>query len=288
MPTSEPLLHRAAGALLALAAAWPAQAHDTWLLPLPDTPRGERMLSVATGGQFPRSENGIPVEALRGNGCVAIGTPAGTGWPLRWAADRPESLWLRTTRAVPPQALLDCRVQTRYEFIELDESKIGIYLDEARADAALRERWAQLRARGLPWRERYSKHARWVGTGEGATTTLPGPLPSGGPAQAAAPALELDLQLQMPQWPLRRGDRVRGQLLWRGQPLPSHDLELRSDASAIGIWFRTDAEGRVELPLPLAARWMVRGIVLRPAGEAEWESQFLSVVFDVQPAAPGR
>ncbi len=99
----------------------------------------------------------------------------------------------------------------------------------------------------------------------------PGPLAHGGPAQAAAPALELDLALGLPQW-----------------PLAGHDLELRNEVSAIGISFRTDAEGRVEQPLPLAARWMVRGIVLRPAGDAEWESQFLSVVFGVQPAVPGR
>lgn len=274
--------------VLALLAAVPARAHDTWLMPQADTPRGERVLAVSTGNQFPRSENGIPVDSLRGNGCAGLGTAAGTGWPLRWAADRPDALWLRTTRAVPPQALLDCRVQTRAEAIELEPAKVGLYLDEARADAALRARWQQLRDRGLPWRERYSKHARWLGTSEPATTVQAGPLANGGPALGAAPQLELDLALELPQWPLKRGDRVRGQLLFRGQPLPGHDLELRNDASAIGIWFRTDAEGRVELPLPLAARWMVRGIVLRPAGEAEWESQFLSVVFDVLPAAPGR
>lgn len=272
----------------ALLAALPAFAHDTWLLPLPDTPRGERVLAVSTGERFPRPENGIPIDALRGSGCAGLGSAAGAGWPLRWVADRPEALWLRTTRAVPPQALLDCRVQTRSAPIELEPDQVDRYLDEARADAALRERWRQLRLRGLPWRERYSKHARWLGAGEEATAAQPGLLANGGPALAAAPALDLDLALGLPQWPLKRGDRVRGQLLLHGQPLAGHDLELRNDQSAIGIWLRTDAEGRVELPLPLAARWMVRAIVLRPVGDAEWESRFLSVVFDVQPAAPGR
>ncbi len=137
------LRHTAVGAALLIALS--AGAHDTWLLPLPDSPGGERALAVSAGNQFPRSENGIPVDSLRGNGSVGLGSAAVQGWPLRWAADRPDALWLRTTRAVPPQALLDCRVQTRTEFTVLEPAKIGICHDEDRADAALRARWQQLR-----------------------------------------------------------------------------------------------------------------------------------------------
>jgi uncharacterized GH25 family protein len=87
----------------------------------------------------------------------------------------------------------------------------------------------------------------------------------------------------LPRWPLRVGDVMQVQLLRDGRPLPNHAVEWRNDLSPIGLWRQTDAEGRLALPLPLAARWLLRSIDLRPSATAAdaWESRFLGVSFEV-------
>jgi hypothetical protein len=270
-----PLRATALAVALGLLSAAPARAHDTWLAPLPSGERGERVLALGTGERFPQHQGPVPVEQLAEATCHGQGAAAGRPWPLRWAADRLDALWLRTTRPVPTLTALDCRVQTRPTALELDPALVPAYLDEARADAALRQRWQALQAQGRPWRERFRKHARWIDA------------PTGGADTGAAPPppLPLDLELTLPPGGPQRGDRLRARLLWQGQPLPGHALELRNDLSPVGLWLRTDAEGVVELPLPLAARWLVRSILLRPAADEAWDSDFLGVSFDVRPAA---
>ena len=52
----------------------------------------------------------------------------------------------------------------------IDDATVQIYLDEIKAPPAVRERWATLRARGVPWQETYVKHARIEIDGEQAAT----------------------------------------------------------------------------------------------------------------------
>jgi hypothetical protein len=66
-----------------------------------------------------------------------------------------------------------------------------------------------------------------------------------------------------------------------GRPLAGLAVELRSDLSPIGIWRSTDADGRVELTLPLAARWILRGTDVRPADGDRWDSRFVTLAFEV-------
>lgn len=258
-----------------------ARAHDTWLEPRPDTERGERVLALGTGEQFPALQSPVPVELLQGSRCAARGVSpvaAPPAWPLRWRADGAHALLLRTTRPVPPALLLDCPVPMASVPITLDAAAAAAYLDEVRADAATRERWRALQARGVAWNERFSKQARLLHGGG----VLPGPLVAG--ATRGAEAMAFDARLELPRWPLRVGDVLQLQLLRDGQPLAGHAVELRNDQSPIGLWRRTDAEGRVAMPLPLAARWLLRSVDLRPAADVAdaWESRFLSVGLDVQ------
>jgi hypothetical protein len=271
-------VRRLLGAVALACATAGAAAHDTWLVPLPDTERGERALALSTGEHYPTAQTGLAVEQLAALACIARAGPAtGTAWPLRWSADRPEALWLRSTRAVPREALLDCRVQSRPQAIELAAAQVPAWLDEARAGSAARQHAQQLQAQGRPWRERFSKHARHLGGGAVQTA----PFEAGAVPGEAAPPLELDLRLQLPRWPLQRGDRLRAQVLLQGQPLADQAVELRSDLSPVGLWFKSDAEGWIEVPLPLAARWMLRSIALQPGAGEEWHSRFFSVVFEV-------
>ena len=255
-------------------------AHDSWFQPLPRTERGEVVLALGTGNQFPVMEVTIPLAQLARTGCQGEGQPRAA--PMRWVADRPTAVVLRSARPVPATTALSCWAQLRPIDIEIDNATVEIYLQEVNAVPAVRERWQALRARGVRWQESYTKHARIeLAALEAAATTA-------APAAAALPApidgLGLDLRLETPG-PLRVGDTLRAQLLRDGQPLAGVPLELRSDLSPVGIWRQTDAEGRISVTVPLAANWLLRGVELR-ASETKpdaWDSRFITLAFEVLP-----
>lgn len=252
-----------------------AAAHDSWFAPLPRTDRGEAVFAFGTGNQFPQQEITIPLFQLRSHGCQGEGQRVA---PMRWVADRPSALVLRSARPVPATAALSCWAQLHPIGIEIDDATVEVYLKEVNALPAVRERWAALRARGVRWQETYTKVARVemnaLEPAASAGTALP----------EAVPGLALDLRIESPT-PLRAGDTLRVQLLRDGQPLAGLPLEMRSELSPLGIWRQTDAEGRISLTVPLAARWLLRGVDLRPAdGRADaWDSRFISLAFEVLP-----
>ncbi len=261
--------------LLAMAAT--AQAHDSWLAPLPPSDRGEALFAFGTGNQFPVQQAAIPLAQLRSTGCISEGLRP---TPLRWVADLPTAVVLRSARPVPATAALTCWAQLKPIDIEIDDNAtVEVYLKEINATPAVRERWAALRARGVRWQETYTKHAR-VEVNPAAGTGLV----NGGADAVAIEGLGLDLRIDSPQ-PLRAGDTLRAQLLRDGQPLPGLPVELRSNLSPFGFWRTTDAEGRLHLPVPLAARWLLRAVDLQPsAAKADaWDSRFVTLAFEVLP-----
>lgn len=275
----------AATALAAtLGAALPAAAHDTWFSRLPPTARGETVLALGTGNQFPAYEVAVPLTQLQASGCRGEGVRAA---PLRWVADRPNALLLRSARPVPATASLSCWVQLVPIDIEIDDATVDNYLAEINALPAVRQRWAALRARGVRWQETYVKHARIQVTGEGAGEAAPAGSAPAEDAALTAPVdgLGMDLRIEHGAAPLRAGDTLRVQLLRDGQPLAGLPVELRSDPGAHSLWRQTDADGRIALPLPLAAHWLLRGVDLRPSATHpdRWDSRFLTWAFEVLP-----
>jgi hypothetical protein len=261
----------AAASLLA-AALGPAAAHDTWFQPLPPNARGALVLALGTGNQYPVQETPVALRQLHSSGCVGKGLPAA---PLRWVADEPTALVLRTALPAPVGSAISCWAQLVPIDIQIDDATVDLYLDEVRALPAVRERWAALKARGVPWRETYVKHVRLELPGTGAREE--------GPTEAID-GLGLDVRLDSPR-PLRAGDTLRVQLLRDGQPLAGQPLQLVGDGSGVGVWRRTDAQGRLELRLPAAGRWLLRGTELRPApdGSDRWDSRFVTLAFEVKP-----
>lgn len=259
-------------ALLGAGAA--ASAHDSWFAPLPRTDRGEAVFALGTGNQFPLQEITIPLVQLRSHGCQGPGQRLA---PMRWVADRPTAVVLRSARPVPAPAALSCWAQLHPISIDIDDATVEVYLKEVSALPAVRERWAALRGRGVRWQESYTKVAR---------VELNALEPAAGPAALAADlaGLPIDLRLESPL-PLRAGDTLRAQLLRDGQPLAGLPLELRSDLSPLGVWRQTDAEGRVSVPVPLAARWVLRGVDLRASEQQAdaWDSRFITLAFEVLP-----
>ena len=64
-----------AAAAAALLCAGSAMSHDTWLTPEADTARGERVLALSTGAQFPQRESALSMAQLAGQRCLASRVP---------------------------------------------------------------------------------------------------------------------------------------------------------------------------------------------------------------------
>ncbi len=284
-------MRRALAASLCAVAAAAASAHDTWFTPLPPTPRGQLALGLGTGTAFPAYEVAVAPVQLADSGCSGEGVrerPLREGVELsldglrQWfargagATGAPPVLALRTGRPVSPAASVSCWARLVPIDIAIDDPTVDVYLDEVQALPAVRQRWAALKARGVRWQETYVKHARIELDGEGDTSPM---------ATAALPGLGLDLRLEAARRPLRAGDSVRFQLLRDGQPLAGQPLQLVGDALPAGLWRVTDGEGRLEMRLPVAGRWLLRGTEIRPAadGSERWDSRFVTLAFEVRP-----
>jgi len=209
---------------------------------------GRWTLLLGTGNHYPVLETPLAAEALQQAACRRRDEAPLPLAPLR-AVDK--ALQLRT----PPAAGgLSCWAQSLPFEIELPPQKIAVYLKEINASPAVHAAWTAMHSRGLPWKERYTKHARIE-------------LPGTQAARIAAPGLAMDaVPLGDPRgW--RRGDSAGFQLLRDGQPLADFAVELRNERAAVGLWLRSDALGRVQVRLPLAGRWVLRGTDLRPSSE---------------------
>jgi hypothetical protein len=252
---------------LLLVASTPALAHDTWFHREARDASGRWTLSLGTGNQYPVLETPLAVESLQLAACRQADESAQALQPLR-ALD--QALQLRTP---PATGGLSCWAQSLPFELELPPDKIAVYLKEIHASPAVHAAWAGMRGRGLPWKERYAKHARIE-------------LPGTQARRAAAPGMAMDaVPLGEPAgW--RRGDTASFQLLRDGQPLAGLAVEFRHERAPMGFWRITDAQGHVQTRLPLAGRWVLRGTDLRPSSErpGTWDSRFITLAFDV--AAP--
>ena len=254
-----------------IAAAGAASAHDTWFEPLRSTPGGHLVFALGTGTRFPTYEFPLAYEYLAASGCRGEGA---SGAPLAHVEDRAANLVVRSAKPLnAPRNAVTCWAQLAPFDVEVPPEKIEVYLREIQASPALRATWAAMKARGLSWRENYTKFARIELGGTGLRAALP---------------LAMDVRLDNPRWPIRAGDELTFQVLRDGAPIADLPVELIGNLSPLGIWRKTDAEGRVRLTLPLAGRWVLRGVDLRVSRQSadEWESWFVVLGFDARPAAP--
>jgi len=156
--------------------------------------------------------------------------------------------------------------------IVLPADKVRIYLREINASRATQEAWAEMRSRGVAWKERYTKHARIELAGT--ASTRPRPVDMG-----------MDILMESGPQAMRPGDPLVFQVLRDGAPLADFAVELCSEQQRLGVWRRTDADGRVRLPAPPAGRWVLRGTDLRLSqSDADtWESRFVTLAFSIAP-----
>jgi hypothetical protein len=256
MPSAAPTL------LLALACASSAAlAHDTWFAPNgTGSLTNLTNLTLGTGNRFPVMELAVDDKYFAKRGCIAA-DGAARGLDKQRFADTATHL-----RAAPGAAA--CFVQLEPFDVELADDKIALYFKEIRPPEPVLAAWQQMRARGLPFKERYIKSARIEIDAAAAARPVGTVMDALRLAPARTPAV---------------GDEAEFQVLRDGQPLADLNVELVNERSPIGLWHRTDAQGRIRAKLPLPGRWVLRGTDLRlAAGSAGlWESWFLTYVFDV-------
>ncbi len=241
-----------------LLAAAPALAHDTWFQPW-----GAEVLSLGTGTRYPAQQFPVGAEQLVAQGCRdAAGQPV----PLVAVRNTRSALLMH---AAPQSAL--CWGQLQPFEIELPAATVAIYLDEIAAPPHVRAAWAGMQARGVPWKERFTKHARIALQPQGAGQPVP---------------LGLDiLRLGGQHEPVRPGRAEAFQVLRDGRPLPAQALELVGPNGASAGWFTSDDQGRIEVLVPGPGRWILRGTDLRLAQDPPdtWDSRFVTLSFAVEP-----
>ncbi len=261
-------------ALLFLAVALPAAAaaHDTWLEQRPGR-AGRVELALSTGELFPAAQTGIAAQSLVDRGCWSA---SGRRVPLQAAMALPTALALR---AAPRRGdtIAQCWVQTEAFDVEVPRPLVPVYLREIAASDSVRRAWAEQAQQGLPWQERYTKHAR---------ISLEQPVAAAAPATPPPPmALDIEIDIDI-EAPLRAGETLRFRMLRDGRPLANQAVELRGEMSRFGVWRQTDAEGRARVPVPFPGRWLLRATELRPLADrpGHWESRFVTHTFTVAPA----
>lgn len=262
-------LRKRALAWLLCAMAGSAGAHDTWFERLPSAQPGELRLALGTGNRFPVHEFGVGAVSLRESGCRASSPNAGVA-PLKTVRETPKAL---IVRAQPRStAAVTCWAQQQPFEVEIAAPIVEVYFKEINAPQPVRAAWAEMRARGVAWKERFSKHARIELASRRDKASQPQPTP-----------MAMDALLQSGLQPLRVGDALQFQVLRDGQPLPGLAVELHSDQSPLGFWKQTDAQGRVSFTPPLAGQWVLRGTDLRLSTTVPdtWESRFVTLAFEV-------
>lgn len=248
-----------------------ASAHDTWFEPLQPRKPGEVMLALGTGNRFPVHEFTVGAASLQQSGCRNPGGTSHKPVPLKTVRETTQALIVRA--ALKPQRAATCWAQQTPFEVAIPPETVERYLREIAAPAAVRAAWAEMRSRGVAWKERYTKHAR---------IELPGARRE--PTAASPADMAMDVLLDSGSQPVRPGSMLGFQVLRDGQPLPDLPVELRSDLSPIGFWKKTDAQGRVSFQPPLAGRWVLRGTDLRLSSTVPdtWDSRFVTLAFEVR------
>jgi len=269
-----------------------ARAHDTWFERLERgaaSTGAAAQLALGTGNQFPIRETGVGMEYLVRQGCRAAAALDGTGPGQAMQRERntDNALVLRA-----PLRSVSCWAQLQPFDIELKAPLVAVYLKEIEAPASVRQAWAEQQAQGLSWTERYVKHARIALTAQGSDQPVPmgmdvlvDPQSTTGAAPAGtSPSPPPSSSSSSSVNQLRARQPISFVVLRDGLPLAGQAVELRLESISLGIWRRTDAQGRVQLPGLPAGHWLLRGTELRPGAAAGvgWESRFFTLAFELR------
>jgi len=248
-----------------LAILAPLSAHDLYLMPDKTVvePGTKVVMSIHVGDSFPKSEgpadpgrivdsrmsDGTPIEGwqILGRATHAVVSVAGTGSRWAGAATKPRTL------GMPAE-------------------KFAAYLKEEGLDgvAAWRQKNGEAERFG---RERYTKFAKALVVG-------------GRPDEGWKKTLGYAIEIVPEKDPgaMRVGERLPVRVVFRGKAAAGVQV-MASWEGGNAVVGRTDAAGRVSVPIGATGRWRLHALTMEraaPGGEVDWESYWASMTFGVR------
>jgi uncharacterized GH25 family protein len=251
----------------ALFAAQQAFAHDLWIEPSLFRPAvGERVAVALRVGQQLRGEPTPRIPPLidrfvlqaRTREVPVVGR--GGADPAGWTVVGEAGLqWLGYQSNAYPMTI--------------EPQKFEAYLKEEGLERVIALR-ANKGQSSMPGRERFYRCAKAL-LAVPAEATLPKPL-----------GFTLELMPRRNPYALRAGEALPLSLTFRGKPIANVlVVAMRKEAPQKAVHARTDAAGRVSLPLDGEGFWLVKAVHMEaapPGAEVDWESWWASMTFDLR------
>lgn len=258
--------------IVILLAAAPLVAHSLYFIPGKfRMAAGDTLVcSIHNGDSFPAGEAAPPLQRLRDGRLVSGETVVPlTGFRVIGKA-------AQATIRVPAPGSWWLVVRTLPNFLSLEPAKFESYLKTEGLDQALRHR-ATHGESAKASREIYSKYAKSL-------------IVAGAPSAAWSQTLGLTIEFVPEKDPaaVSPGDFLPVRLLWRGRPAAG--VQVESAWSSAGrkaihnVSGRTDAEGRILVPIGQAGVWRLHAVAIERAADAttaDWESFWASLTFEV-------
>jgi len=258
--------------LIFLLAAAPLLAHDLYMMPEQFVVKPGAALRVVfqNGDEFPEASSPTKPERLRDTklvssaGAVAFENIAAHERNTTATVKAPSSgLGILTARTIP-------------NFIELDPAKFKLYLEHENLTATLKWR-EQHKETGKPGREIYSKYVKSIvlaGKSDG--------------RHAERTGLTIEIVPEADPYSLKPGAELPVLLLFRGKPAADVAVEsawLEKGKAVMEVFGRTDAHGRIRIPIKATGPHRLHAIVMErhaDASKADWESFWASLTFAIR------
>ncbi|MBY0506262.1 MAG: DUF4198 domain-containing protein [Bryobacteraceae bacterium] len=258
-----------------LLAALPVLGHDLYLMPEKfTTSKGTKLrLVFQNGDEFPEGVSAVKPDRMRNTKLLSRGGQAA----MEQIVAEPK----RTTAEVlvPASGLAILTAQTLPSLIELDPAKFRSYLQHENLTNALAWREKHGEA-GKPGRERYSKYVKSLIQADSVSDDQ----------FRQAAGLTIEIIPEADPYSLRPGASLPVQVLFRGKPAVDVAVEsawLENGRAKMEVFGRTDAQGRIRIPVKAAGPHRLHAIVMERCAEpraADWESFWASFTFAI-PAA---
>jgi Domain of unknown function (DUF4198) len=253
----------------------PSDAHQYWLSPsrYRIEPRADIELGAVVGTGF--RGKGVSWTAER---CVRFLARSSETVDLARATTSGDLVWTRLRVSDTAGAMI--AFESTFSPIELPAHEFDEYLEEEGLDEPLRERRL---APSRPGRERYRRCAKlWLSGDDPARATEPLGLPME-IVPDTAPGAHRELRLRV----LSNGAPVSRALVkaWHRPVLLSGRPFDPTTRDSIGTaWSgRTDARGRVTVPVSDAGEWLISVVRMercKDSDDADWESTWASLTFE--------
>ncbi|HTU45391.1 MAG TPA: DUF4198 domain-containing protein [Bryobacteraceae bacterium] len=248
-------------------------AHDLYILPQSFGVEAGARVTVGfhNGDSFPESEVAPTIARLK----TAQLLSAFGGVPI-------DDLKVEGNRATGVVMVPDHKgtmilsVETVPNFIELEPEKFIEYLKEEGMEHVIEWR-SQHGEASKPGRERYSKFAKSLIT-------------SGSPDEFYNHTFGFPIEIIPDANPaaLRAGRELPVRIMFRGKPASNLQVEAAwatAEQKKTTVIGRTDANGRIRVPINAAGKWRLHSLVMERCQEpaaADWESFWASLTFEIR------